>query len=468
MYTLRKKSILTLGEVGSAVLKIKVIEMFYIVEEIEELERIKERASNIGAFIHIIPGNSNYHPKLSYTVAVYLRVLDEDQGYIIPVHHSEGLNVGKDRLYECLRAIEILYVVNKKEALYHFNLQNAVDISLLYSMVEFKRLEYSRLNDALSRFYTNYSDVEIVNTIIPIVKLYEYCDDLFKKVESVLTFEKPSGFDFYNRLTTNVFYLLEQSGLRVDVEEYERLYTPKELAYNHADGTVYTSYNLYNTTSRPTNAFNSVNFAALPKTPEHRAVFKPKNDFFAAYDFDGYHLRLLCDQIGYELTSESAHKQLAKYYFGTEDITEEQYLEAKQINFQAIYGKIPPEHRDLTIFVKTQEFIDNMWATYEKAGEVYNPASGKPFTRKIEDLYPAKLMNYMMQSLETSRNVLILKEVLKYLDGKKTKIVLYVYDAVIIDFSEDDGEEILKGIREIMESSGKYPVKVSYAKNLSL
>ena len=61
------------------------------------------------------------------------------------------------------------------------------------------------------------------------------------------------------------------------------------------------------------------------------------------FDFDGYHLRLLCDQINYPLTVESAHKQLAKHYFGTEDITEDQYKEVKQINFHAIYGKIPSE-----------------------------------------------------------------------------------------------------------------------------
>ena len=43
-------------------------------------------------------------------------------------------------------------------------------------------------------------------------------------------------------------------------------------------------------------------------------------------------------------------------------------------------------------------------------------------------MHPQKLMNYVMQSLETSRNILILKEVLRYLKDKKSKIVLYTYD----------------------------------------
>ena len=69
-----------------------------------------------------------------------------------------------------------------------------------------------------------------------------------------------------------------------------------------------------------TNSFNSVNYAAIPHSEKHRKAFKPQNDFFVEFDFDGYHLRLLCEQIGYPLTNESAHKQLAKLYFNKDEI----------------------------------------------------------------------------------------------------------------------------------------------------
>ena len=81
---------------------------------------------------------------------------------------------------------------------------------------------------------------------------------------------------------------------------------------------------------------------------------------------------------------------------------------------------------------------------------------------------PQKLMNYVMQSLETSRNILILKDVLEYLKDKKTQVVLYTYDALLFDFSQEDGKETLNKIQEILESGGKYPVKFKYAKDLSL
>ena len=298
--------------------------------------------------------------------------------------------------------------------------------------------------------------------------MYEDCEKIFDKIKFTFDIEIPEGFEFYNTLATNVFYLLEQNGLGIIYNAFLDQFTPRDPKLNIKDNTVFTSYNLYNSTSRPTNAFNSVNFAAIPKTETHRKCFVPQNDMFVEFDFDGYHLRLLCEQIGYELTDESAHKQLARLYFGKEDITEEEYSEAKQINFHAIYGKIPEQHAFLPIFEQIQEYIDEMWKLFNENGEVHNPISGKPFTTKLQDMNPAKLMNYMMQSLETARNITILKEVLKYLRDKKTYPVLYTYDAILFDYSKEDGKEVLEDLERILGETNKYPVKFKYSKNLVL
>ena len=81
---------------------------------------------------------------------------------------------------------------------------------------------------------------------------------------------------------------------------------------------------------------------------------------------------------------------------------------------------------------------------------------------------PQKLMNYIMQSLETSRNINILKEVLRYLKDKKTKVVLYTYDAFLFDFSKEDKKSTLEDLKRILESNGNYPVKFKYSDNLVL
>ena len=438
--------------------------MFYIVEQESKLKNL-ENLVRLGVYVDIIPANENYHPKLNSTVAVYLRLLKSDHGYIIPIDHSEGLNVKKERVYSILSKATKLYTLDKKRLLYYFNLQSAIDISLLYSMKKYEKLEYSH---DLNFFYNKYRDFKDVNKIIPISKLFESSEKVYDKVKDYINLPIPDNFDFYNKIATNVFFLLEQGGIGITYEPFKELFKPRNPLYNIQDNITYTNYNLYNVTSRPTNAFNSVNFAAIPKSTEHRQCFRPTNDYFVEFDFDGYHLRLLSEQIGYELTGESAHKQLAKHYFNKTDINEDEYKEAKQINFHAIYGKIPEKWAHLEIFTKINSFIGDLWRRFEDDGEVLAPISGKAFGRGLKDMNPQKLMNYVMQSLETSRNILILKDVFKYLQNKNSKLVLYTYDSLLFDFDKSDGKGTLEDIQQILESNSKYPVKFKFSKDLCL
>lgn len=441
--------------------------MFYIVEQEDKLQNL-QNLIKLGVYVDVISSNDYYHPKLTSTVAVYIRLVDSHHGYIIPINHDEGMNVSKDRIYELLSSASKLYTLDKKALLYHFNLQDAIDLSLLYSMTKYERLEYSKDLSTINFFYNKFQDFKNINQLIPLSKLYESCEKAYEKVQDIIKYEIPSGFDFYNKTATNVFFLLEQSGLGIYYDEFNKLFKPRNPLYNTIDNKVLTSYNLYNATSRPTNAFNSVNFAAIPKTEQHRKCFHPTNDYFVEFDFDGYHLRLLSEQIGYELTDESAHKQLAKQYFNKEQITDEEYNQAKQINFHAIYGKIPEKYAFLDVFEKIDGFIKGLWTEYETNGRVLAPISNKPFTKALKNMNPQKLMNYIMQSLETSRNILILKEVLRYLQDKKTKVVLYTYDALLFDYNKEDGKKTLEKLQEILETGKKYPVKFKFSKDLSL
>lgn len=441
--------------------------MFYIVEQESKLENL-QRLSKLGLYVDVISSNDLYHQKLTKTIAVYIRPVHSKHGFIIPISHDEGLNVSKDRVYQILLSTSKLYTINKKDLLYHFNLQEAIDLSMVYCMTKYDRLEYHRDNNTLNYFYNRFNSFEHINQLVPLSKLYESCEKIYESVKDVIDYDIPEGFDFYNKTATNVFFLLEQAGLGIFYDNFNKMFKPRNSRYNTIDNTVLTSYNLYNATSRPTNSYNSINFAAIPHTERHRKTFRPQNDYFVEFDFDGYHLRLLSEQINYKLTSASAHKQLAELYFGKEEITDEEYTKAKQINFQAIYGKIPEKHKDLKIFKEIQEYIDDMWKRFNDNGYVCNPQSGKHFTKELKDMHPAKLMNYMMQSLETSNNILILKEVLRYLRDKKTKIALYTYDAILFDFHKEDGRETLEGIKKILELEEKYPVKFKFSKSLVL
>lgn len=436
--------------------------MFYLVEDISKFEKLKEER----CYVDVITTNNLFHPKLTTLIGLYIRPLSHNQGYILPIDHPEGLNMSFSTISSLLSEYKQIFTPDRKYLLYYGISKNVYDLSLLHSMNTYQKVDselYSNLQNYYSQKYPDYKDI---NKLIPLSKLHEMFEDRFKRMEKCIDLSLPEGYDFFNTVASNVFYLVEQQGLGVYYEEFKRLFTPREVRRNTQDNITYTYYNLYNSTGRPTNSFNSVNYAAIPKTVEHRKCFKPQNDIFVEFDFDGYHLRLLCELIDYPLTKESAHMQLAKLYYGKETITEDEYSQAKNTNFHALYGKIPEKYAFLDIFTKLDNFIKKMWEEYQTKGQITVPYSGKTFTKEVGITNPQKLMNYFMQSLESSRNIHILRNVLGHIKSMRSKVCLYTYDSVLVDVSYKDGQDIVQQIQTVLEENNKYPVKIKYSENL--
>lgn len=454
--------------------------MFYIVESEKQLQRLRDLSYLEKCYVDIVTTNDNIHPALSSVVAVYVRPFEEEidpetqdivgwkHGYIIPVDHNEGLCVDFTEIQEILKLYKTVYVLDRKATLYFLQHKNLIDIGLLKSMTDYTKLEYFVREKTYNWFYNRYGGRKDLNKIIPLAKIYEKCENIFDQVEpEIKDHESILGFQFYNNLATNLFFLIEKEGIRVDTHEFIERFHPTNPDFSINGETVYTRYNLYNTTGRPTNSFNAVNFLAIPKGTEFRRCFKPKNDKFVQMDFDGYHVRLVSSLIDYEIPKDiKAHMYLAKQYFGKENISKEEYGKAKQTNFQSIYGTIPEEYASLEFFQKLKAKVDKLWKEFEEEGEVHDPVSVKAFTKELQEMRPTKLMNYLIQSYETTRNVERLYWVLKKLSTCKTKLILVTYDSVLLDWSEEDGEELLTEIRQILESGG-FPVSVDFSTDLN-
>ena len=104
--------------------------MFYIVEDYSQLQLLKNLQLE-KCYVELVTLNSNWHPKLTSISLVYLRQLESDKGYIIPVDHEEGLNVDINDVREVLSSFNELYVLDKKQFLYFFSHKNIIDVSLL-------------------------------------------------------------------------------------------------------------------------------------------------------------------------------------------------------------------------------------------------------------------------------------------------------------------------------------------------
>ena len=174
-------------------------------------------------------------------------------------------------------------------------------------------------------------------------------------------------------------------------------------------------------------------------------------------DISAYHPTLLANLLGYDFGDVDIHSSFAQMY-GVD------YKQAKEITFKQLYGGIWKEYKDLPFFQKVQAYVDDSWEQFERHGYIKCPISDhKFFKSELEDMNPQKLLNYVLQNLETANNVHILYEIFKLLKGKNTKLVLYVFDSFLFDVDKNE-KEVLKEITEIFKNK-QLQVKIKKGTN---
>lgn len=415
--------------------------MFWLIETDKQLNYLKNRGFD-KAFVEIIPYSFKEHPCQNNICAVYIRPLDETKGFIVPITHSETLSVSIDNVLAILNEINSIYVRDKKESLHYFLHKNIFDITL------HSPTYIHELPQVYTWFHRSHPTKKDVNRIIPIVKHYEYCDDVFMKLKSRIDEE---ANEFFNTKATMVFNYLESSGIRIDREEFEKAFYLPDTDY------VFTQYNFKTLTRRPSNKFKGVNYAALSKKNDERKSLIPRNDVFVELDISAYHPTLLARLIGYEFKCDDIHEAFSKMY-------QVEYKKAKELTFKQLYGGVFEEYKELEFFKKVEKYVGKLWGEFSSKGYITVPVSEWKIKKEdVSEMTPQKLLNYLLQSLETAVNVRILWEMIKLLRGRKTKLVLYTYDSFLLDFSKDE-KELYEPILELFKNY-KLKTKMSYGNN---
>jgi len=409
--------------------------MFWIIETKEQLQEFNARGYK-EVFVEVISHHNYIHPALNKVALVYIRPLDDNKGYMLCVDHNETLSIGKTYVEKALQQIDTLYTRDKKSFLYYFQLKKIIDISSI------KYVETPSI-PVFDIFYRQQPNKIDINKIIPLVKHYEVCENIYNQLESILKSPKPEYVKFYNKGAL-AFLGIEKNGVKVDLNKFYKYYETNVDFYSISGNTIYTHYNLNTTTRRPSNTFNKINFAALNKTNHSRSSFIPKNNQFIEIDISAYHPTLAGRLIDYIFDNPDIHTHFAEIY-GVD------YHTAKELTFKQLYGGVFEEYQHIEFFQKIQSYISKQWEIFNKQGYIEAPVSGYVFDKsKLDDMNPQKLFNYILQNLETSINIQILLKIHKILIGKRTQIVLYTYDSFLIDWDEDE-EDVLEQIQNIFK-----------------
>jgi hypothetical protein len=246
---------------------------------------------------------------------------------------------------------------------------------------------------------------------------------------------------------------IERSGIKVDTEKFIDRWKDnrKHIATTEQGNVVYTEYNPYTITSRPSNRHGGVNFSALNKKDGSRESFIPRDGkLFLQFDYDAYHVRIIGKLIKYKLPDTSVHQWLADQY-GCD------YGESKGRTFRILYGGVSDEDRKIPFFDKVDMFIRKMQEEAIKNGYIQTPKGRKIPLGWIEQPNGQKFFNYLLQATETEFNIEVMDKLKK--EGLPLPI-LYTYDSFLFEFDNSEVETIKK-IKTVLESYG-FPVKADW------
>lgn len=419
---------------------------FYILEKETQLPHLPLFTK---CFVHVITNNDNYHPAIAEVSLIYVKPF-EGKGYIFCIKHNESLSLKWQIIKKFLSEKE-LYAIDAKHTKYFFG-GKIQDITFNYILQGGGKFNFDKYKPNIIRnFYNNFGTLKNVNELIPISKHYEYYENIYEFIKPYLI--KNTEFMLKE---TDVFYKIEREGIKLDKEyfiQYHESHTTPQ--YSIKRGIIYTHYNLYTLTGRPSNAFNSINYAALNKENGERMCYIPKNDMFVEFDFNGYHPRLLGTLIGYDFEyNTNVYEQIGKL------INESDIPKIKETTFQNLYGGIKQGLKNKPFFQGVQSYTESLWDYIQHAGYIETP-SGKIFHLKdIENPNPQKLLNYFIQNYETSQNVSQLYSIFNDFRPLKSRIVLYTYDSILIDTSLEEIDKIKQIITKL-----HYPVRTKMGKN---
>jgi len=414
-----------------------------IIETVNQFRRFHSKFKSEDCIVIPIFSDTNLHPQENTLSLLYISFID-GKDYMLPFSHSETINLDISYL-DKLNSDNKKYTFNKKELLHAIHLKNVIDVNLQYYMEYNVPLNVDDISTLTHNFFNNkFYNRNNLNSIIPTMKHLEYCRKLSNELKKHINL--PVHKEYNENVIDNLTYL-ESSGLQT------------------VNDTVYSEYNLYTSTGRPSNRYGGVNFAALNKTDGSRKPYISRfgtDGMLVEFDYDAYHLRLIGNLIGYEFPKGSVHEHMAKFY-GCD------YNESKNRSFKYLYGRIPIEVVQMNpFFSKVHDYINEIWNGYKKEDFITsNIYSKKIYRKNLSNMNKNKLFNYLIQLTETENNMRMLTDLISHLKEFKyeSKLVLYSYDSFLFDFNMNDGTKFLKMVKSIIEQNGKYPTKVSKGTN---
>ena len=415
-----------------------------IVENQKEKDNFLTYWNNNESIVIPIWEDLERHPMNNGLSFLYVQILDMD--FIIPFNHNDCEKIQID----LSQSTQTKWIWNKKGFLQtNIQIQNLKDVQTALYFQQNLIYPIGDKLEVLTNFYTRLGLRDDLGKSLPIMKWGEVLKSIVDEWNLSLT------NDWIDNTMIPLLSDIERLGIHVDTEKFIDRWPAN--GKHLIDETLYTEYNPYTITSRPSNRFGGINFGALNKKDGTREVFTPKpNNIFLQFDYDAYHVRIIGKLIKYTLPTTSVHQWLADQY-GCD------YSESKGRTFRILYGGVSEEDKEIPFFNEVDKFIEKMGNDSISKGYIQTPKGRRIPIDWIENPNPQKLFNYLLQATETEFNI----EAMVRLKERGLPLpILYVYDSFLFEYPMDSDISLAKEMKSVLESFG-FPIKASWGDNYS-
>lgn len=421
-----------------------------IVETNKEIEDFLNRWNTEPSIIIPIWSDLDRHPMNNELSFLFVRIGNTD--FILIYNHIDG----KKQTLDLSISTQPKWVWDKKNILHtNLNIQNLFDISNYYFFEKNQIIPFEVQNQSFISHYTRMGVKDNLGKIVPLMKWGEYLKEFVDNISSTIPPADLSPKSWIDKFMIPILSKIEKNGIRVDKVKFLEKWKNSKKHLN--EDIIYTSYNPYIITSRPSNRHGGINYGALNKSDGTREILIPRKDkIFLQFDYDAYHPRIIGKLIGYDLPQTSVHQWLANHY-GTS------YEDGKKRTFQILYGGVSDEDKFIPFFDKVDKFIQKLWIEVQEVGYLKTRKGRKIKLSHIESPNPQKIFNYLLQATETEFNI----EVLNLLYKNELPLpILYVYDSFLFEYDVNENIELAKKLKQTLEHFN-FPVKASWGTDYS-
>lgn len=334
------------------------------------------------------------------------------------------------------------FIVSNKKEYKYFISNEMYDINILH-FINTGKVLIENTNGVVNNGYITPYVIHQKNFINEVIQVKETLSKYYSSIDY--------SYEYYNKIST-VLYEIEKNGLCVDKPLFEK--ETKQIIDNNL---IYSNYNIFNITGRPSNTYNKLNFMAIPKNTSLRKSFISRydNGRLLLMDYIGYHPSIISSLINYNIpNNETIYEHLAKKYFKKEEVNSEDITHIKKVAMYYFYGDTLRDSTQIEYFELVEELKNKYWELYKKNGYIETKLYKRKLSKNLlGDISRGRLFAYLIQAMETEYNIQVINECVEYCKYTFIIPILYIYDSILFDISKDISNNQIKGLKNILEGN---------------